>query len=439
MTRAGTAVLGVGLLAAVAGIARADEVTKWNGVMLDAIRATGAPPPRASRAMAIVSTAVYDAVNSIDRLNHPYAIDTIAPAGTSREAAAAAAAHRALIGLFPTQQAALDNALATSLATIPDGVGKTGGINLGVYVGEQMLALRSTDGWDASPPPYLGSTDPGKWRPTPPGFAPGLLPAWGNVRPFGVMSATQFVLPGPPGLDSPAYAAAYNEVKEYGRKTGSSRTAEQTEIAKVWAAGAGTVTPPGQWNQIATQIGESRGQSLHENARMLAFLNIATADAAICCWNAKYAYEMWRPVTAIVDAELDGNPDTVDDDTWEPLLTTPPFPTYTSGHSTFSSSSAAVLAAYFGGDAVSFTLTGEDVGAGITRAFTSLSAAAQEAGQSRIYGGIHFQFDNQDALAAGGLIGQWVFDHYLGVIPAPGSGVVLGMGVIAVVRRRRSN
>lgn len=437
MGRAGTVVLGLGVLAALAGAARADEATKWNGVMLSAIRSTSAPPPRASRAMAIVSTAVYDAVNSIDRLNHPYAIDTIAPMGTSREAAAAAAAHRALIGLFPTQQAAFDSALAASLAGIPDGVAKTDGINLGVYVGSQMLALRAADGSGATPPPYMGSTDPGRWRPTPPGFAPGLLPAWGSVTPFGVQSATQFTVPGPPSIDSAAYAAAYNEVKDLGRKTGSTRTAEQTDIAKVWAAGAGTVTPPGMWNQIATQIGDSRGQGLHENARMLAFLNIATADAAICCWNAKYEFDMWRPVTAIVDGELDGNPGTIDDDAWEPLLVTPPFPTYTSGHSTFSSSAAAVLAAYFGSDAINFTITGEDVGTGITRSFTSLMAAAQEAGQSRIYGGIHFQFDNQDALAAGRLIGQWAYDNYLGTIPAPGSAVALVLGLATVSRRRR--
>lgn len=435
MMRTGTMVLGV--VAALAGSARADEATKWNGVMLDAIRTTSTPPPRASRAMAIVSTAVYDAVNSIDRLNHPYAIDTIAPAGTSREAAAAAAAHRALVGLFPAQQASFDNALAASLSAIPDGLAKTNGINLGAYVGGQMLSLRAGDGSAATPPPYTGGSAPGQWRPTPPGFANGLLPAWGAVTPFGVQSATQFAVPGPPALGSAAYAAAYNEVKDLGRKTGSTRTDEQTEIAKVWAAGAGTVTPPGMWNQIATQIGEARGQSLHENARMLAFLNIATADAAICCWNAKYEFSLWRPVTAIAEAEFDGNPDTVDDDSWEPLLITPPFPSYTSGHSTFSSSAAAVLAAYLGGDAVSFSITGEDIGAGITRSFSTLMGAAEEAGQSRIYGGIHYQFDNQDALAAGRLIGQWAYDNYLGAIPAPSGCCVLAVGVLTVSRRHR--
>lgn len=429
-------VVGTTGLAALAASVRADEVTKWNGLMLDAVRTTSANPPRASRAMGVMSVAVYDAVNSIDRLNAPYVVDTIAPAGTSREAAAASAAHRTLVSLFPTQQALFDAQLAASLSAIPDGFGKTSGINLGNYVADQILLKRSTDGSDQSVPPYTGSTAPGKWRPTGPGFAAGLLPFWGTVKPFGVNSGDQFRPPAPPALTSDAYTAAYNEVKSLGRATGSTRTPEQTDIAKVWAAGGGTVTPPGMWNQIATQIGAARGQSIHENARMLAFLNIATADAAICCWDAKYTYEFWRPISAIPDGELDDNPDTAEDDAWTPLLVTPPFPAYSSGHSTFSAASAEVLAAFFGTDSVSFSITGEGVGAGITRSFTSLLAAAQEAGQSRIYGGIHWQFDNQVGQEGGKIIGRWAFDHYLGVIPAPGTFSLIAIGLMVAGQRR---
>ena len=184
---------------------------------------------------------------------------------------------------------------------------------------------------------------PGTWRPTPPRLDAPLLPQWATVRPFVLASPRQFRPPGPPGLGSRAWADAYDEVKAIGRADGASRTAEQTQIARLWADGMGTYTPPGHWNQIAAQVAQDAGNGLTANARLFAALNLALADAAIACWDAKYAYRFWRPVTAIGAADTDGHPDTEADPSWAPLLTTPNFPEYISGHSTFSGAAEVVL------------------------------------------------------------------------------------------------
>jgi len=202
-----------------------------------------------------------------------------------------------------------------------------------------------------------------------------------------------------------------------GVTTPTSRTPEQTTIAQFWADGVGTETPPGHWNQIAEDVARARGTTLVQNARLFALLDLALADAAIVAWDCKYVFNYWRPVTAIRNADTDGNPDTSQDATWTPLLVTPNFPSYTSGHSTFSSAGAAVLGNFFGTDNVSFT-TGSDFLPGVRRTFPSFSAAAVEAGQSRIYGGIHFQFDNQDGLTSGHELGDYVTRNFLTPIAA---------------------
>src|SRR5207245_9519009 len=196
----------------------------------------------------------------------------------------------------------------------------------------------------------------------------------------------------PPRLTDPAYTAAFKEVKQLGSAGSKTRTKEQTQIAHFWADGPGTCTPPGHWNQIAQTVARQRGTTMAENARIFALLNLALADAGILCWDCKYKLAFWRPVTGIQNADQHANPDTDADRSWTPLLTTPPFPSYTSGHSSFSGAAAAVLADFFG-DKVGFETTSEDL-PGVKRTFTSFWAAAQEAGQSRIYGGIHWQFDN---------------------------------------------
>jgi PAP2 superfamily len=391
--------------------ANADVITDWNNAALDAIRAGNTAPPIASRSLAILHISIYDAVNGIARTNEPYLVQSLAPAGAAHEAAASAAAHKALVNLFPAAASNFDTLHAAILAAIPNGPQKIAGIVWGEFVANQILAARANDGSDAIVPPPGGS-GPGVWVPTPPASAPYLLPQWGFVVPFAMSSSSQFRPPGPPSLDSEQYAADYNEVKELGATTGSTRTEEQTEIALFWADGAGTETPPGHWNSIAQIIAATQGNTLEENAGLFALLNIAMADAAICAWDAKYTFHFWRPVTAIRNAETDGNPATDPDTAWNSFIVTPPFPDYVSGHSTFSGAAATVLPLFYGTEDLPFT-TGSDFLPGVTRSFSTPLAAASEAADSRLYGGIHFRSANEDGLQAGISIGEWTDSHYL--------------------------
>src|SRR5438046_5689702 len=264
--------------------ADADVVTEWNSVALDAIRTGHTAPPIASRSLAIAHVSIYDAVNGIARTYEPYLVQSAVPSSASREAAASAAAHEALVNLFPASASSFDALHAAILAAIRDGPQKTAGIVWGEFVANQILAARANDGSNAIVQPPGGS-GPGVWVPTPPAFLPYLLPQWGFVTPFGMSSSSQFRSPGPPSLDSEQYAADYNEVKELGAALGSTRTADQTQIALFWADGAGTETPPAHWNSIAQIIAAAQGNTLEENARLFALLNIAMADAAICAWD----------------------------------------------------------------------------------------------------------------------------------------------------------
>ncbi|HEY7213280.1 MAG TPA: vanadium-dependent haloperoxidase [Thermoanaerobaculia bacterium] len=399
--------------------AAADVVLDWNGVLLNAIRTDKTPPPKASRAMAIVNVSMFDAVNGILGGFTPYHVTASSPAGASPEAAAAAAAHKALVALFPAQQATFDAALATSLAAVPDGSAKTNGIAWGESVASQILALRAND-HAADVFPYHSAVGAFWWIPTTPAFAPALLPNWPTVTPWSMSSGSQFRQPAPPFPSSDEYLTAYREVKRLGRVDSADRTADQTQIALFWADGAGTATPPGHWLVIAQGISQQEHFSLPQNARLFALLGITVADAAIVSWDNKYAYNNWRPVTGIQGANLDGNPRTRSDRTWLPLIATPPFPSYTSGHSTFSGSSSKILELFFGSDGFSFSTTSDGL-PGVTRSFTSFSQAAEEAGQSRIYGGIHWQFDNQAGLASGRSLAEHVFFNFLTPVAAPGA------------------
>jgi hypothetical protein len=325
------------------------------------------------------------------------------PASASREAAVSAAAHYALVNLFPSSAPSFDALHAAILAGIPDGPQKTAGIAWGEFVASQILAARANDGWNATVPPPGGS-GPGVWIPTPPGFLPYALPQWGFVTPFAMNSSSQFRPPGPPPLDSQQYAEDYDEVKELGAEVGSTRTEEQTEIALFWADGAGTETPPGHWNSIAQIIADGRGNTLEQNARLFALLNIAMADAAISAWDAKYEFHFWRPVTAIAFAEPDLH--------WMSFIVTPPFPDYVSGHSTFSAAGATVLELFYGTEDLPFTIDSDSL-LGVYRSFATPLDAADEAGDSRIYGGIHFRSASNDGLEAGSSIAEWTDTHYL--------------------------
>src|SRR6266542_6881 len=384
-------------------VAHADVVTEWNNAALDAIRAGHTPPPIASRSLSILHVSIYDAVNGIDRTHEPYLVQSEVPASASREAAASAAAHEALVNLFPAAASSFDTLYAAILATIPDGPHKVAGMVWGEFVANQILAARVNDGSDAIVPPPGGS-GPGVWVPTPPAFLPYLLPQWGFVMPFAMSSSSQFRPPGPPSLDSQRYPADYNEVKELGAAVGSTRTEEQTQIGLFWADGLGTETPPGHWNSIAQTIADAQGNTLEENARLFALLNIAMADAAICAWDAKYTFHFWRPVTAIALTEPELN--------WMSFIATPPFPDYVSGHITFSAAAATVLPLFYRTEDLPFT-TGSDSLPNVLRSFATCLDAAEEAAVSRIYGGIHFRFASEDGLQAGTSIGEWTVTHYL--------------------------
>jgi hypothetical protein len=380
-----------------------DMVLRWNEVALQAIRAEKTPPPIAARHLAILHLAIYDAVMAIERTHQPYLMDASAPAGASTESAVVAAAQRALSGLFPRQRQTFDLIAARCWADMPKGAECDPGAALGRFVAERMLEARCNDGSD-NVGQYTYKTAAGSWRPTAPLFKEPLLPEWGYVKPFAIKKGTQHRPAGPPALTSLQFGAAFNEVKRLGGKQSQLRTDEQTQIAYFWEDNVGTVTPPGHWNRIAQAIAQDRGNTLAENARVFAHLNISLADAGVLCWVIKFTFDFWRPITAI--REMGG------DEKWTPLLETPPFPAYVSGHSTFSGAAAASLAQSFGADKIRFTTTSDGL-PGVTRTFTSLWAAAEEAGMSRIYGGIHWQFDNVDGLKVGRTLGEYVSKNTL--------------------------
>jgi membrane-associated phospholipid phosphatase len=410
-SRSITAPLMLTIALSAASVAHADVVTDWNRAALDAIRATKTPPPRASRVLAILHASIYDAINGITRSHERYFVQSDVPASASTEAAASAAARAVLAALFPAEAPSFDDLHAAITSAIPVSPRKRIGIEWGEHVAREILAWRASDNADAVVAAPSGS-GPGLWQPTPPAFAAYLLPQWAFVLPFALPASAFMRPPGPPLLDSPEWVADYNEVKALGRSVGSARTPEQSLIALFWADGAGTETPPGHWNRLAQRVSADHGDSLEETARLFALVNIAMADAAICAWDAKYAYDFWRPVTAIRNGEADGNPATVADPEWTSFIVTPPFPDYVSGHSTFSGAAAAVLAGFYGTDNISFTL-GSDGLPGVTRAFSSFTAAAREAAVSRLYGGIHFRTANEDGLSAGIAIGEWTVTHHL--------------------------
>jgi membrane-associated phospholipid phosphatase/methionine-rich copper-binding protein CopC len=392
--------------------ANSDVVLDWNANLLNAIYTDKTAPPVASRNMAIVESAVFDAVNSFAQTYKNYHFTGTAPVGGSVEAAAASAAYNTLLKLYPNQKTFFDNAFTASLAKITDGAAEDAGVVFGKTVADDILSLRSNDGASKTVT-YNPGTNPGDWQPTAPGFAAALLPQWGSVTPFGLTSGAQFRPAGDPALTSDQYTAEFDRVKDLGSINSTTRTADQTQIAQFWADGAGTFTPPGHWNQIAQNVAATKGNSLLDNARLFALLDISLADAGIAAWDAKYQYNSWRPITAIQQADTDGNPNTIADPNWKPLITTPPFPEYISGHSTFSGAAATVLTSLLG-DNISFNLNSLGM-PGVDRQFSSFNAAATEAGISRIYGGIHFNSANIDGLATGNSVGNYVLQNLLGI------------------------
>lgn len=445
-------------------------VHHWNGVAIDAsgldhtpvasgeVRVFGEQlgPARASRAMAIVHIAIFDAVNAISGRYRSYTGIPAASRETSMEAAIAQAAHDTLSVLFPSQKLAFDEELARDLATVNGRRPKELGIALGQRAAAAILSLRDNDGSARAEPrvgiDFITSPDPGKWRQDPVSLGPLAVGAyWDEVTPFVMASSAQFRAPPPPALASNDYAVAYAEAKSLGGDgivTPTVRTPEQTRIGTFWAYDGtpSLCAPPRLYNQIVMHIADARGSDVNELTRLLALANTAMADAAIAVWESKYFYEFWRPVTAIRESDPDpavpipgdGNPATVADPHFMPLgapasnLTgpnfTPPFPAYPSGHAGFGGALFQVLRRLYGRDDIGFTFVSDEFN-GVTldhqgnirplmpRTFASLSQAEEENGQSRIYLGIHWSFDKREGIAQGRRVADLVFDHAF--LPAP--------------------
>jgi hypothetical protein len=384
-------------------------VIDWNQVLLSIVNTAGAQPANVqpTRNFAILHAAIYDAVNSIDRAHQPYLISVRAPRGASETAAADSAAHTALIGLYPAQQTSIDADYAAELAKVADGPAKDKGVRLGEQVAGDLLAIRANDGSNATPPPFIPGTDAGDYRPTPPNFPTPVFTTWGQVTPFVLDRGDQFRPAPPPALTSDTNAAAINEVESLGSATSTTRTAEQTEIGKFW-------NPPIQnfWNQIAQTVALEHHSDLPTTARLFAALNLSFADSAIAFYDAKYTYQLWRPVTAIRLADSDGNPSTVADLNWLPLSgNTAADPSYPGAHSTISAAGMDVLASFFG-EGQHFSLTSPAL-PGVTRSFKSFGAAAQEAGLSRIFSGQHTRLDHVAGLKLGHDVARFVLHNAL--------------------------
>jgi len=387
-----------------------DPVLQFNEAVLSAIRTDRPTIGFVTRGLAIVHAAIYDAVNAIDHTSTVFHVPADAPADASPEAAAAAAGLFAAAALFPTHLDLFQATFQSALANVPEGQAREDGIAVGRFVAEQTLIWRATDGANAFVPYTPGNT-PGDWRPTLPVFAPAQTPQWPFVTPFALDRGSQFRPPAPPALTSAEYTATYNEVKNIGRIDSSVRTPEQTEIARFWEAKAGTPQIAGYWNVIAENVAQSQGDTLDENARLFAELNVALADDAIAFFDAKYTYNRWRPITAIRLADETGNPKTIPDPDWLPLLNTAPHPSWLSAHGATSGAAATVLANFFGTDNIRFSLTSEDL-PDVTHSFPSFSSAANEAMDSVLFAGTHFRVDNVAGHALGQSVAQFVSTNF---------------------------
>jgi hypothetical protein len=293
-----------------------------------------------------------------------------------------------------------------------DGPAKTNGAAWGKRIAELVLAQRAKSGHATPIPGEYSSTEPGKWRETPPGFRPPTLPHWAKVTPFVMTSPEQFRAPPPLAVASKAQVEELNYIIRFGARDGSERTEYQTLSAAFWADDLGTATPPGHWNVIAQDLARRNKLSIPDTARLFALLNMAEADAAISCWDTKFFYRTWRPETGIRELDSKLNPLMKPKPDFIPLMVTPSFPSYTSGHSTFSAAASRILERFFGTDDIEFTVTSEGL-PGAVRSFKKLSDCRKEVGMSRVWGGIHVMSDNLEGTAAGLKIADYVFENAL--------------------------
>jgi PAP2 superfamily protein len=411
---------GLGLAAALpaTSLARANPVRKanstanpaiaWNQFLLG-IQATPGNQPATvhpTYELAILHVAIYDAVVSINHSATPYLTTVHGPRRASLAAAADAAAHDTLLALYPSLQSSIDQEYTVQLAQLPAGRRTSQGIGIGRAVATQILAQRAGDGSNAALIPFQPGSNPGDYQLTPPTFAQSVFTHWRFVKPFALRQADQFRPPPPPPLTSSKYAAAINEVQALGVAAGSTRTPDQTQIGLFW-------NPPiwATWNRIAETAALGHHDTLSQDARTFAVLNLTFADSVIAFYDAKYTYRLWRPVTAIRNADTDGNPDTAADPSWTPLAATAPDPSYPGAHGTISAAGATVLASIYGND-FPFTVTSPAL-PDVERSFVSFSEAAEEASVSRIYNGNHTRIDQVAGEDLGRDIADFVLQHDL--------------------------
>jgi hypothetical protein len=385
--------------------AQADMVVEWNVNAANAIFVTaGQPPQQSVPHLAMVHGAVYDAVNAIDGGREGYLLTSrLATPSDSKEAAAATAAYRVLLNIVPAQQPTLDAQYAASLATIPDGVAKTRGIAVGEAAAAAMIAARTADG-RFGPFRFAVGTDPGVWRPVLPAFVNDPNAWLKDVKPFLIQSSSQFRSKGPLALTSRQYAREFAEVKSLGSATSTTRTADQTLAARYWAE-----NPPATWSRIFRTLSAQEELSIAENARFFTMLYMGAADALISVWDDKAYWSFWRPITAIREADSDGNRATEADPTWLPLIPNPPYPEHSSGHTGLSGSFVATLQDFFGTDKVAWTDTNN---AGLTRSFTRFSHAIDEIIDARVWSGIHFRTADEQGARIGRQVAKWRDQHY---------------------------
>jgi hypothetical protein len=409
--------LGLGV-AVIAGLpqparAQADVVYEWNRILLEAVTTTGALPATTffTYPCALTQAAVFDAVNSIDYQYTPWAVRVRAEPGASREAAAAQAAHDVLVSLFPTLAARFDAALATTLASLPP-VAANQGARVGAAAAREILELRRFDGWGRVPPPYVLPDEPGNWQPAP---APAAFTHYPEVVPFVMGSVNMYPLEPPPALTSERYAADFNEVKTLGSATSTVRTEEQTQVARLFAGVGTTTTVPVLWGNLARDVSRAHGLSILDAARVFALLAMTQHDALQISMTSKFKYGLWRPVTAIRNADRDGNPATTADPNWNTLIPTPPYPSYAGNMACITGSGARTLARLFGRDDVPFSVTWAPTSGGqaVTRSYNGFRQLADEAARSRIYGGIHYTFDTLASMGVCTDMADYVFENTL--------------------------
>jgi PAP2 superfamily len=408
----GLVVTMVALIAfAAPGLAHADTVTEWNLNATNVLMVSeGQPPQQSVLHMAMVHGAVYDAVNAIDGGHEGYLLSPRAGAPfDSKEAAAATAAYRVLVHLVPAQQAALEALYAASLAEVPDGSAKTRGIAVGDAAAAAMIAARTDDGRFGSFRFAVGF-GPGVWRPVLPAFVNDPNAWLKNVKPFLIRSLSQFRSRGPLALTSRRYAWEFAEVKSLGSAASTTRTADQTLAARYWAE-----NPPATWSRIFRTLAAQEGLTLVENARLFAMLYLTAADALISVWDDKAYWAFWRPITAIQEADTDGNSRTEPDAAWLPLIATPPYPEHPSGHTGLSGSIVKTLQQFFGTDKAAWSDTNN---AGLTRSFTRFSHAIDEIIDARVWSGIHFRTADEQGARMGRQVAKWRNRHYFRPVDA---------------------